>query len=114
MKVVIKFSLSFTLGFYILLIAQSSWALTPQKYCETLAATSCEVLNLELAACSNNSACSGMLKYCRDRKFQIVPIFHTAAVNATFISLSGTQQISNPNGGGATAWSSTSLCAIIP
>lgn len=48
----------------------NAYAITPQKYCESLAATSCEVLNIETIR--DPTATTGLpigwdVKYCRDR-----------------------------------------------
>lgn len=53
----IKFLLAF-------LIIGNASAITPQKYCENLAATSCEVLNISVDA-------KVVIKYCRNRKFKV-------------------------------------------
>lgn len=81
--------------------ASTSWAITPQKYCESLAAMSCEVLNHEVqpgpgVAVAVNSSGPGpnmfsasspilQIKYCRNRSFRSV-----------FYSITSTPPTSSP------------------
>lgn len=103
-----------TLGILIfLLFSFEASALTPQKYCESLAATSCEILNVE-----PGSGTAGIIKYCRDRKFQITPLIVTSnGTNTSFYvfdSLGGNMRsIQNGQSPGPSAWSSTTLCSYL-
>lgn len=48
----------------------NAMSLTPQKYCESLAASSCELLNTEVVS-GNASYWELNVKYCKDRVFKV-------------------------------------------
>lgn len=126
----------FSLSVGVLLIPMGSQALTPQKYCESLAATSCEVLNMDVlpVAMATRGSPGGsetlvqqsshlLIKYCRNQKFRMafydystkylssgyVPDYDSAGAK---ISLARAK-----NGGAETVaveLSSAGLCGILP
>lgn len=102
----------------LLIFSESVFALTPQKYCESLAATSCEVLNVEPGGCADNAnACSIIIKYCRDRQYKIHP-------TAQYVTNSQSYYVHYNNAAGSglsfgygatpTYKSSAGLCADLP
>lgn len=100
---------------------QAHAIITPQKYCESLAATSCEVLNMDVSASNGYSA--NIIKYCKNRvlKFmptggqahgdgQIIKFFYReqataymAYSNSYTLGLNNTNELSN-----------THLCSFLP
>lgn len=104
--------------FILLFFSESVFALTPQKYCESLAATSCEVLNVEPGGCTDNAnACSIIIKYCRNQQYKIHP-------TAQYVTNSPAYYVNYKNGVGTslsfgygatpTYKSSAGLCADLP
>lgn len=65
---------NFLIGLVILIFGLNTYAITPQKYCESLAATSCEVLNYEFINDPNEgrNVSAVVYKYCRNRDFKMV------------------------------------------
>lgn len=95
-------------------------ALTPQKYCESLAATSCEVLNIEIAGCGNiggsSYVCATMIKYCRNRQFIVQPTYKSLGGSNGQVYYRDASNSSQNFGNGSTSTtaSNANLCANLP
>ena len=102
-----------------ILLSTSAWAgpATPVKYCESLAATSCEVLNIELGSCSTQG-CGGLVKYCRNQKLLVIPLYYIMGSSDAYTKLYvggtniATSQMANPTI--VAAANSTTLCSTLP
>lgn len=105
-------------SFLILLLSLESYALTPQKYCESLPATSCELLNIEAGGCTDNAnACSIIIKYCRNQQYRIHPTAQYVTNSPNYsvqYKTAGGSSASFGNGATPTYKSSASLCADLP
>ena len=92
---------------------------TPQKYCQSLAAVSCEILNVEIGGCGTSNYCNGIIKYCRNQQMRIA-IFTITAINTpdtTMYVRDSTNNTSRSITGGSTSGSSFShadLCTYVP
>ena len=66
----------FMLLAYVTMSSTAYGALTPQKYCESLAATSCELLNIDIVAGTVDTNLSiapiANIKYCRNQVFKTI------------------------------------------
>lgn len=110
---------------------------TPASYCAALPSTSCEVLNIELGGFDAGGGGLGMVKYCRNGQFQVVPISTSGGTPAgpagigsgtagggllTIFTSSGYRYAYGGKGNcvgsctyiGASAWTSSSLCGFLP
>lgn len=71
-----KLKMSALITISVLSISSIAEALTPQKYCESLAATSCELLNIDINSGSMDSSASfaaiANIKFCRNQVFKTV------------------------------------------
>jgi hypothetical protein len=76
-----QFRVLITAGFALLVGTHPASALTPQVYCASLAATSCEVLNVDFPTVASyfdtnnfrgNSTNNVLIKYCRNQNFRVV------------------------------------------
>ena len=102
---------------------------TPQTYCASLPATSCEVLNVDLGGWANSGTSftgMGIVKYCRNQQIHIIPFaagYRTStnslsvavagALSDSGISLSGNPAIMATNGN-QSAWTNAGLCSTLP
>lgn len=108
-----------SLVFILMISAVSAQAMTPQKYCESLAAVSCEVLNLEISGTNSGSNTSiAVIKYCRNQNFriQVTAGVTTSAAN-TYLSVkngAGGGTNLGDGGGGSYSMTSAQICAIVP
>jgi len=90
---------------------------TPQTYCASLPATSCEVLNVEVSTVAgSNSAWTSpwayggiaIIKYCRNQQFRIQPVNawpYFSQQNFGTVLLNAGMSISGGN---------TTMCAALP
>lgn len=98
--------------------AASAKALTPQKYCETLPAVSCELLDVSTGGCTTNAnACSVLIKYCKNQEFRVHPTAQYVTSSQSYyvnyrtaVGGSGTFGF----GGGVTTKSNAELCTELP
>lgn len=103
---------------------------TPQTYCGTLPATSCEILNVEVGALPGGTGygVAGVVKYCRNQQLTVVLLSGIGGNNCfmgagiAFYKSSGTSLAleANPSsscpgqGTVPNQWTNVSLCAALP
>ncbi|WP_415062528.1 hypothetical protein [Bdellovibrio sp.] len=131
---VLKRILFLSLGFFLFPLA--SQAMTPQKYCESLAATSCEVLNMDVlpVAMATRGSPSGseslvqqsshlLIKYCRNQKFRMAfydysTIYLSQGFVPNYDAAGAKVSLTRAKNGGvdtiSVELSSAGLCGIMP
>lgn len=68
----------------------NAYSITPQKYCESLAASSCEVLNIEVVPgqAYTDKPVGVNFKYCRDRVFKLASFKYSGSGTDGYGSMS--------------------------
>lgn len=105
--------------FSLLLGSHSGFALTPQKYCEKLGASSCELLDIKVGGCTTNAiACSVIIKYCKNGDFRIHPtaqqLTNSQSYYVHYKTAGGANATFGFGAGAITTKTNAELCADLP
>src|SRR5579859_1363097 len=86
---------------------------TPSTYCATLPPTSCEVLNIELGGIASGYG-AGVVKYCRNGQFMIVPLFVVSTTQYVDFYLANKSIGNNILGASPSGWNNAQMCGYLP
>lgn len=107
------------LTFSLFLGSATSFALTPQKYCEKIGVSSCELLDIKVGGCTlNANACSVIIKYCKNGEFRIHPtaqyVTNSQSYFVHYKTAAGGSSYFGFGAGSVTTKTNAQLCSELP